>query len=92
MGVTFRAYACPAGISENYFRLRAFFLRRLGDDFPFGRWDWMITHDWLDGEAVGRIGIREDEGDTTPTTVLHALVVRAAVRKRIAKMEGYFKR
>lgn len=64
MSITFRTYACPAGISEDYFRLRAFFLRRLGDDFPFGRWDWMITHGWLDEEAVGKIGIWEDRGET----------------------------
>ena len=63
MGITFRNYACPAGISGDYDLLRAFFLKRLGDDFPFGRWDWMITHGWLDREAVRRIGIWEEKDE-----------------------------
>ena len=62
MSVTFRHYAGPAGITEDYYLLRDFFLRRRGDDFPFGRWDWMITHGWLDHEAVSRIGIWEEHG------------------------------
>jgi len=62
MSSTFRRYACPAGITEDYYLLRAFFLKRLGDDFPFGRWDWMITHNWLDQDAVGKIGIWEEDG------------------------------
>ncbi|MDD3109930.1 MAG: hypothetical protein PHH32_04720, partial [Eubacteriales bacterium] len=62
MGISFRHYAGPAGMTEDYYRLRDFFLRRRGDDFPFGRWDWMITHGWLDHEALGRIGIWEDQG------------------------------
>lgn len=64
MSIMFRTYACKAGISEDYDLLRAFFLKRLGDDFPFGRWDWMITHGWLDREAVNRIGIWQDKGET----------------------------
>ncbi len=63
MSISFRRYACPSGITEDYHLLRAFFLKRLGDDFPFGRWDWMITHGWLDQDAVGRIGIWEDGGE-----------------------------
>ena len=62
MSVTFRHYAGPAGITEDYYLLRDFFLRRRGDDFPFGRWDWMITHGWLDHEAISRIGIWEEHG------------------------------
>jgi hypothetical protein len=63
MNCTFRRYACPAGITEDYYLLRAFFLKRLGDDFPFGRWDWMITHGWLDHDSVNKIGIWEDKGN-----------------------------
>jgi len=43
--------------------LRDFFLRRGGTDFPFGRWDWMITHGWLDKDALQKIGIWEDAGE-----------------------------
>ena len=63
MAITFHPYASPAGVTEEALRLRAFFLKRLGDDFPFGRWDWMITHGWLDHEAIGKIGVWEDSGE-----------------------------
>ncbi|MCK9253470.1 MAG: GNAT family N-acetyltransferase [Clostridiales bacterium] len=63
MRIIFRTYRYPAGISEDYYLLRAFFLKRRGDDFPFGRWDWMITHGWMDHEALQRIGIWEDDGE-----------------------------
>ena len=63
MNLAFRLYASPAGITEDYYLLRAFFLKRLGDDFPFGRWDWMITHGWLDQGAVRKIGIWEENGN-----------------------------
>jgi len=63
MRITFRRYASMAGVTEEYLRLRAFFLKRLGDDFPFGRWDWMITHGWLDHAAIGNIGVWEDDGE-----------------------------
>jgi len=63
MSVVFHQYRSPAGITEEYFRLRAFFLKRRGDDFSFGRWDWMITHGWLDHEALQKIGVWEDDGE-----------------------------
>lgn len=63
MPVMFRNFACPAGITEDYFLLRAFFLKRGDVDFPFGRWDWMITHGWLNHEAVHKIGIWEEAGE-----------------------------
>ena len=63
MPALFRTYAHPAGITEDYYKLRAFFLKRGGADFPFGRWDWMITHGWLDKEAIQKIGIWEDAGE-----------------------------
>ncbi len=44
------------------------FLRELNKDsllypgFPWGRWEWMITHSMLDRSALDRIGIWEDDG------------------------------
>ena len=63
MNITFHRYSGPAGVTAEALRLRAFFLKRLGDDFPFGRWDWMITHAWLDHDALGNIGVWEDNGE-----------------------------
>lgn len=63
MDIRFHRYVGPAGVTEEALRLRAFFLKRLGDDFPFGRWDWMITHGWLDHAAIGKIGVWEDAGE-----------------------------
>ena len=63
MNITFHPYAMPGGVTSEALRLRAFFLKRLGDDFPFGRWDWMITHGWLDHEAIQNVGVWEDGGE-----------------------------
>ena len=63
MSITFRNYAYPTGITEGYYALRAFFLKRGGTDFPFGRWDWMITHGWLDHGSLHKIGIWEEAGE-----------------------------
>ena len=87
MSVTFRPYSGPAGITGEYFRLRAFFLQRRGDDFPFGRWDWMITHGWLDREAVGRIGVWETGGAVGRGDLRHP-AQRLSCPARIRGAEG----
>ncbi|MCR3955679.1 MAG: GNAT family N-acetyltransferase [Gudongella sp.] len=62
MTVRFRNYISEAGITEDYHKVREFLLKLGSTNFTYARWDWMITHDYLDREAVGRIGIWE-EGD-----------------------------
>lgn len=62
MAITVRHYTSEPGITEDYFEVRKFFLTRDGTDFPFGRWDWMITHGWLDVGSLPRIGLWEECG------------------------------
>ena len=57
MQVSLRPYNPEPRYGEDYLRLRGFLLE-LGDvTFPFGRWDWMISHSYLDAGGLGRIGM-----------------------------------
>ncbi len=62
MAVQFRNYTDQAGITEDYHKVRAFFVKLGFSEFTYTRWDWMTTHGYLDKSAVGRIGIWEDDG------------------------------
>ena len=62
MGVKFRNYTKELGCSEDYFKVRAFLLKKKDHGFPFGRFDWMITHGYLQEEYLDRIGLWEDDG------------------------------
>lgn len=62
MAVQFRNYTEQAGITEDYHKVRAFFLKLGLAEFTYTRWDWMTTHGYLDKSAVGRIGLWEDTG------------------------------
>jgi GNAT superfamily N-acetyltransferase len=63
MTIRFRNYTKEAGITEDYRKVREFLLQLGSTNFTYARWDWMITHDYLDRDAVGRIGIWENEDD-----------------------------
>jgi ribosomal protein S18 acetylase RimI-like enzyme len=63
MSIHFRNYTNQAGITEDYFKVREFFIRLGYAEFTYTRWDWMATHGYLDKSAVGRIGLWEDEGE-----------------------------
>lgn len=60
MTVQFRKYNSIAGISEDYFKVREFFIKRRYSEFSYTRWDWMTTHGYLDKSAVGKIGLWEE--------------------------------
>jgi ribosomal protein S18 acetylase RimI-like enzyme len=60
MSIKFRNYTNQAGITEDYHKVRDFFIRLKYAEFTYARWDWMITHGYLDKSAVGKIGIWED--------------------------------
>lgn len=63
MTTQFRRYTKQAGITEDYHRVREFFVRLGYAEFTYARWDWMITHTYLDKSAIGRIGVWEDRGE-----------------------------
>lgn len=63
MSIQFRNYTKQSGITEDYYKLRAFFIKLGCVEFTYVRWDWMVTHGYLDKSAVGRIGLWEDEGE-----------------------------
>jgi len=62
MPPVFRNYSNIAGITEDYFKVRAFLLKFGYSEFIDARWDWMATHSYLDKNAVGKIGIWEENG------------------------------
>lgn len=63
MAIRFRNYTADAGITEDYRKVREFFIKLRYAEYTYVRWDWMITHLWLDKSAVGRIGVWEDNGE-----------------------------
>ncbi|MBI9013141.1 MAG: GNAT family N-acetyltransferase [Clostridiales bacterium] len=63
MSVKFRNYTEISGITEDYFKVREFFVKLGYKEYTFARWDWMTTHGYLDKSAVGKIGLWEDDGE-----------------------------
>ncbi len=64
MSVQFRNYTKQPGITKDYHKVRAFFIKLGYTEFTYARWDWMTTHGYLDKSAVSKIGIWEDNEDT----------------------------
>lgn len=60
MTIQFRNYTKQAGITEDYHKVRDFFIRLGYAEFTYTRWDWMTTHSYLDKSAVGKIGLWEE--------------------------------
>jgi GNAT superfamily N-acetyltransferase len=60
--VTFRNQCDILGFGEDYFKIRSFLIDLEKPNWHFGRWDWMVTHLWLDTSGLPRIGVWEDEG------------------------------
>jgi GNAT superfamily N-acetyltransferase len=63
MSIQFRNYTKQSGITEDYYKVRAFFIKLGYAEYTYTRWDWMATHGYLDKSAVGRIGVWENEGE-----------------------------
>lgn len=60
MSIQFRNYTSQPGITEDYYRVRAFLIKLAYAEFTYARWDWMTTHGSLDKSVVGKIGLWED--------------------------------
>jgi len=59
----FRNYKPEPLFGEDYYALRSFLIKLDNINYPFGRWDWMITHGNLDKTGLPRIGLWEDGGE-----------------------------
>ena len=62
MSVTFRNYIPAPLFGEDYYKLRDFLVRLDSHNYSFGRWDWMITHSYLDKSGLSKIGLWEENG------------------------------
>lgn len=60
MSIQFRNYTKQAGITEDYHKVREFFVNLGYSEFTYARWDWMATHIYLDKSTIGKIGIWQD--------------------------------
>ncbi len=68
MPATFRNYSGEKLYTQDYLKVREFLIRiNRGKiqslNFPWGRWEWMIGHGWLDDTHLDRIGIWESDGE-----------------------------
>jgi GNAT superfamily N-acetyltransferase len=62
MSVQFRNYHPEPLFGADYALLRDFLIRLDSYNYPFGRWDWMITHGHLDASGLPKIGFWLDGG------------------------------
>lgn len=62
MKTVFHTYQNQEGFGRDYRAIREFLLRLDHHNYPFGRWDWMITHGYLDPSGLPRIGMWEADG------------------------------
>jgi len=62
MPIKMRTYQNDGKFCPDYTKLRDFLLALDSHNYHFGRWDWMITHGYLDESGISRIGFWEDEG------------------------------
>lgn len=62
MPVVFRNYVPEPLFGDDYHKLRDFLIRLDSSNYHFGRWDWMITHGYLDKSGLRKIGFWEEDG------------------------------
>lgn len=62
MAITFRTYRDDVRYGEDYQAVRNFLLALEDLDYPFGRWDWMISHSRLDASGLPKIGMWLNDG------------------------------
>lgn len=62
MSVQFRTYKNDICFGNDYYKLRNFLIELDDCNYTFGRWDWMITHGYLDISGLPKIGLWEENG------------------------------
>jgi GNAT superfamily N-acetyltransferase len=60
MTVHFRPYSPEPPFGEDYVKVRDFLIALDSHNYHFGRWDWMITHPYLEPAGLAGIGLWED--------------------------------
>lgn len=63
MNVRFKRYCSKPLFGTDYEKLRQFLIKLDDHNYPFGRWDWMITHGYLDKSGLDKIGLWEADGE-----------------------------
>ncbi|TAH63801.1 MAG: hypothetical protein EWM47_13380 [Anaerolineaceae bacterium] len=63
MDVKFRNYSNKAGITEDYYKVRSFFIKLGYTEYTYARWDWMASHGYLDKFSIRKIGLWEDNNE-----------------------------
>ena len=70
MSAVFRKYRFNPDelFGDDYYAVRNFLIKLDSHNYHFGRWDWMITHGYLDKRGLPEIGIWEDGGEIIALT------------------------
>lgn len=63
MPVTFKNYVPMPRFNEDYHKLRNFLIKLDSHNYHFGRWDWMVTHGYLDESGLPQIGLWEENNE-----------------------------
>ena len=69
MAVGFQTYTPLPRFGADYAALREFLVRLDSPNYHFGRWDWMITHSYLDKSALDTMGLWTDGGAVVAAVV-----------------------
>jgi GNAT superfamily N-acetyltransferase len=75
--VTFRNYNPNPLFGDDYYALRNFLIELDSHNYHFGRWDWMITHGYLDKSGLPHIGLWEDGGKIIATATYDCALGKA---------------
>lgn len=63
MTTQFRNYKNSHAFSEDYYKVRDFLVTLKYAEYSYTRWDWMITHSYLDQNLLNLIGLWEEDGE-----------------------------
>ncbi|MDR1703219.1 MAG: GNAT family N-acetyltransferase [Clostridiales bacterium] len=90
MNITFRNYDSKPLFTDDYLKVRDFLIfinsKRLAVPYyPWGAWEWQITHKELDRDNIGRYGFWED-GGTLAAAAIYEMSLGDAI---LIADEGY---
>ncbi len=77
MPIKFRNYINDATFGEDYFKLRDFLVQLDNHNYHYGRWDWMITHSYLDKTGLNKIGLWEHNGQIVAVATYDCMLGKA---------------